>query len=139
MSQTMEEEDIQFEDDWAEISDVQGRKALFRHLATIHCDERVYHVLGALREDRPNERALMLIREEETADGVLQHVIVNSEREIEQIIGQFVARVLDQHLDEAAFEAEDMLDDVGNDLQDVCGCFHKAGEFCYCDDPVYLQ
>ena len=136
MSRPMEEEDILFEDDWAEISDIQGRKALFRHLATIHCDEKVYHVLGAMREDRPNERALMLIREEETADGALQHVIVNSEREIEYIIGQFVARALEQHLDEAsAFEAGEMMDD----LQDPCGCYHKAGEFCYCDDPAYLQ
>lgn len=136
MSRPMEEEDILFEDDWAEISDIQGRKALFRHLATIHCDEKTYHVLGAMREDRPNERALMLIREEETADGALQHVIVNSEREIEYIIGQFVARALEQHLDEAsAFEADDMMDD----LQDPCGCFHQAGEFCYCDDPAYLQ
>ena len=43
---------------------------------------------------------------------------------------------LEQHLDEAsAFEAGEMMDD----LQDPCGCFHKAGEFCYCDDPAYLQ
>ncbi len=136
MSQSVKEDDILLEDDWAEISDIQGRKALFRHLATIHLDEKTYHVLGALREEHPNQRALMLIREEETADGALQHVIVNSEREIEYIVGQFVAHVLEQHLDESvAFDAEDTIDD----LQDACGYFHKAGEFCYCDDPAYLQ
>ena len=83
MSHPMEEEDVLLEDEWAEISDIQGRKALFRHLATVHFDEKTYHVLGAVREDQPNQRALMLVREEETADGALQHVIVNSEQEIE--------------------------------------------------------
>lgn len=136
MSHSLEEEDVLFEDEWAEISDIQGRKALFRHLATIHCEEKIYHVLGAIREDHPNQQALMLIREEETADGALQHVIVNSEREIEYIVGQFVARILEQHMDEAsAFEEEETM----SDLQDACGYFHKAGEFCYCDDPAYLQ
>lgn len=134
MSHSMEEEDALFEDEWAEVSDIQGRKATFRHLATIQCDEMTYHVLGAIREERPNQRALMLIREEETADGALQHVIVNSEQEIEYIIGQFVARVLEQHINEAS-EYDEMMDD----MQDACGCIHKAGEFCYCDDPAYLQ
>lgn len=136
MSHPMEEEDVLLEDEWAEISDIQGRKALFRHLATVHFDEKTYHVLGAVREDQPNQRALMLVREEETADGALQHVIVNSEQEIEYIIGQFVARILDRHLEEASvYEEDDMMDD----LRDACGCYHKAGEFCYCDDPAYLQ
>lgn len=136
MSESMEEEDILFEDEWAEISDIRGHKAMFRHLATIHDDEKVYHVLGAMKDGRPNERALMLIKEDETADGALQHVIVSSEQEIERVIGQFVARVLARHMEEeAVFETEDMM----CDLPDPCGYMHKAGEFCYCDDPAYLQ
>lgn len=135
MSGPFEEEDVLFEDEWAEISDIQGRKAVFKYLATIHSEDRTYHVLGAMREDRPDERALMLIREEETADGALEHVIVNSEREIEFIVGQFVARVLAQHLlDDQQFEL-DMMDE----MPDPCGYVHQPGEFCYCDDPAYLQ
>lgn len=136
MSEPIEEEDVLLEDEWAEISDIRGHKTLFRHLATIHYDEKVYHVLGALKEGRPNERALMLIKEEETADGALQHVIVNSEHEIEHIVGQFVARVLAQHMEEESlFETEALM----QDMPDPCGYMHKAGEFCYCDDPTYLQ
>ena len=63
-------------------------------------------------------------------------MIVNSEHEIEHIVGQFVARVLAQHMEEESlFETEALM----QDMPDPCGYMHKAGEFCYCDDPTYLQ
>lgn len=123
------DDDFTLEDEWVEVSDIKGHKASFRHLATLRFGNKVYSILSAHRSER--EAALMIVREDQTADGEEEHVIVGDEEEIEFVVGQFVAHVLSEHL---TAEADD--EEV---FPDPCGYRHKPGEFCCCDDPVYLQ
>jgi len=131
MSNPFDEEDFIIEDDWVEISDINGHKASLRHLATIRVDNRVYHVLGAVKSDNPQEKALMLIREDKTVDGAEQYVITGDEHEIERVIAQVVL-----HAIEAAIDNESIPEKEENG---PCRYRHLPGEFCYCDDPLYLQ
>lgn len=132
MAEPFEEDELFFDDEWVEVSDIDGHKAALRHLATIRCDEQTYFVLGAVRRS-DGARALMLVREEMTADGTNEHVIVRSEHEIERVVEVYVRHMIEEHLDQAA-EFDDLPDEP-----EACGLCHLPGEFCYCDDPAYLQ
>lgn len=132
MASSLNKDELFFSDEWVEISDGEGHKAALRHLATIRCAEQTYDVLGAVREDMDGQGALMLVRRDMTVDGVMEHVLVSDEHEIEQVVGQFVMHMLMEHLDDADDAPQD-------DTPDPCGCRHQPGEFCYCDDPAYLQ
>ncbi len=125
-------EDELFEDEWVEISDVEGRKAAMRHLATIRIGEKTYMILGTGDGPDFDEDALMLVREDRTVDGELEYVVSSDEQEIERIVGQFAMHVFAGEMPEA-FEG------LPTDFSEGCGCEHRAGEFCYCDDPAYLQ
>lgn len=132
MSDSFEEEDFVPEDEWVEISDIDGKKASLRHLATVRVDDQVYHVLGSGNEEEQDEKALMLIREDKTVDGANQYVIAGDEREVERVVAHFVLNVIKAHLESDVFMPDD-------EEIEACGCRHRAGEFCFCDDPAYLQ
>jgi len=130
MSDPFDKDELLLDDEWVELCDLEGNRASFRHLATIGLNDKIYMILGAARDGEEAPGALMLIREDETADGANQYVVVNEKKEIEHVIGRFVLRILTAHLREESDQME---------LPDPCGCRHRAGEFCYCDDPAYLQ
>lgn len=132
MSGILDDDDFTLEDEWVEISDNHGHTASLRHLATIRFGEKTYSVLSALRGDG-DQLALMLVREEQTVDGASEYVLVGDEQEAEQVVERFVSHIVTEHLLGALSEGAQE-DDV-----EACGCRHRAGEFCYCDDPQYLQ
>ena len=70
MTDPFDQDELLLEDEWVELCDLEGHKASFRHLATIGIDERVYMILGAMRDGMDEPGALMLVREDETADGI---------------------------------------------------------------------
>ena len=131
MTDPFDNDELLLDDEWVELSDVEGHRASFRHLATIGLNEKVYMILGAMREDAEEPGALMLVREDETADGANQYVVVNDKQEIEFVVGRFVMRLLTAHMDEEMQEKEHM--------SPSCGCRHRPWEFCFCDDPAFLQ
>ena len=131
MTDPFDKDEMLLEDEWVELCDLEGHRASFRHLATIGLNEKVYMILGAMRDDTEEPGALMLIREDETADGVNQYVVVNDKREIEHVVGRFVMRLLKDHMNDVMPEEDDG--------ENPCGCMHRPGEFCFCDDPAYLQ
>lgn len=128
-------EDELFEDEWVEICDIEGRRASVRHLATIRMGDQTYMLLGDSFEEAGERGALMLVREEKTVDGALQYVMSNDEQEIERVVGQFAMHLLMDYLPEE-FEG---MEPVAQDMTEPCGRAHRPGEFCYCDDPAYLQ
>ena len=75
------EEDEFFEDEWLDIYDMEGHKASVRHLATVHCNDNNYMILGTVREDDEQKGAFMLVREELTAAGTTEYVTVNNPSE----------------------------------------------------------
>lgn len=124
------EEDDRFDGEWVEICDMEGRWASLRHLATIRLGKKTYVLLGTEREDALERGELMLLREDQTVDGAQEYVVARDEGEIERVVGEFAAHLM----------AEDMsmAQDDGQ-MVETCGCTHRFGEFCYCDDPAYLQ
>jgi len=132
------DEDEFFDDEWVDVYDVAGHKASLRHLATIRCNEKNYMILGAVREGFEEKGALMLVREEQTVDGATEYVIANDEHEVEHVIGQFVMHILAEHMEELPPELSHEFTDLP-EMDDACGCVHLPGEFCYCNDPDYLQ
>lgn len=133
MSDSFDEEEFGLEEDWVEISDIEGRKASLRHLATVRVDDKTYFVLGGEREGDSGKKALMLLREDKTVDGVNQYVIAGDEHEIEKVVAHFVIHTIKRHLE------EEMIGFNEDDETESCGFCHLPGEFCYCDDPAYLQ
>ena len=131
MTDPFDKDELLLDDEWVELCDLEGHRASFRHLATIGLDERVYMILGSPLDGMDEPGALMLIREDETVDDVCQYVVVNDKQEIEHVIGRFVMRLLTAHMDEEDFAA--------HDEESLCGCRHRAGEFCFCGDSTYLQ
>lgn len=126
-------EDELFDDEWVEICDIEGRKMPMRHLATLRMDRKTYILLEDGSEEARGEGAMMLVREDQTVDGALEYVVSNDEQEIERVIGRFAARIIELRL------REDLPDAEETELTEACGCMHRPGEFCYCDDPAYLQ
>jgi len=133
MSNPFDEEEFDVEEEWVEISDIKGRKASMRHLATVHVSDKTYHLLGSVPDEEHSEKALMLIREDKTSDGASQYVIAGDEQEIERVVAHFVLHTIKMHLEDE-LETFDI-----DELNEECGCDHLPGEFCYCNNPVYLQ
>lgn len=127
-----------FDDEWVDVYDVSGNKTSLRHLATVRCNEKNYMILGTDRDGFEEKGSLMLVREERTVDGATEYVVANDEKEVEHVIGHFVMHILAEHIDEMPPEFSDEWMNL-SDLHDDCGCFHRPCEFCYCNDPDYLQ
>lgn len=135
MTDPFDQDELLLEDEWVELCDQEGRRASFRHLATIGMRDKLYMILGDMREGMEEPGALMLIREDETADGVNQYVVVNDKKEIEFVVRSFVMRLLTAHMDENMDEKS-----LDRELDgSACGCRHRPGEFCFCDNPAFLQ
>lgn len=128
-------EDELFDDEWVEICDIEGRRMSMRHLATMRLGEKTYILLEDGREEIPGEGAMMLVREDRTVDGAKEYVVSSDEQEIERVMGRFAAHLFEMtmHDDLPEMDAPDM------EMPEACGCVHQPGEFCYCDDPAYLQ
>lgn len=120
------------DEEWVIIQDASGKKASMRHLATVSIGGKTYFVLGAMSEDEHGEfqRGLLLVREDTTVDGTQEYVIASDEKEIEHVVGNFVAHALEHVLDG--------MEDSGDD-DCACGVTHLPGEFCYCGNEAYLQ
>jgi len=131
MTDPFDQDELLLEDEWVELCDLEGHRASFRHLATIGIDEKVYMVLGAMHDGMDEPGALMLVREDETADGENQYVVVKDRQEIETVVGRFVMRVLTAHMDEEMPEE--------GSSESTCGCRHRPWEFCFCNDSAFLQ
>ena len=127
------------EEEWVEISDDEGRKAALRHLAMVRDGQKVYHILGAFapKEDGEGEGGLLLVREDETADGAQEYVLTSDESEIERVIGGFVLHALALVAESEATDGEESEENAPQLC--ACGEYHAPGEFCYCDDPDMLQ
>lgn len=135
-----------FEDEWVDVYDVEGKKTSLRHLATVRLSGKNYMILGDIADELPEKGRLMLVREDQTVDGMTEYVVANDPQEVEHVIGHFTMRVLMDHMEELPEELareleqlelgsmEDMTEQESN-----CGCLHHAGEFCYCANPQYLQ
>lgn len=125
------EEDELFDDEWVEICDIEGHRMSMRHLATLRLGEKTYILLedGETR----GEGMMMLVREDRTVDGAPEYVVSGDEQEIERVVGRFAARLFEMSMDMPELDAPDM------EMTEACGCAHRPGEFCYCDDPAYLQ
>ena len=124
------------EDEWVEICDIEGRHMSMRHLATMRLGEKTYILLDDGSDMERGEGAMMLVREDRTVDGALEYVVSNDEQEIERVMGRFAAHLLETAM---LAEAGDMALPEETDAAESCGCEHRAWEFCYCDDPAYLQ
>jgi len=137
------EDDEFFEDEWVDVYDIEGHKASLRHLATVRLGGKTYMILGEMQEDDPDKGRLMLVREEQTVDGVTQYVVTRDENEVERVMGHFALHLLMDHLDELPQDLADELAQMDlmrdHDLDEPCGCRHLPGEFCFCGDPAYLQ
>ena len=91
-------------------------------------------MLGAVGRDEDEPDGLLLVREDETVDGVQEYVVADDENEIEDVVGRFVAHTLMSIIESAAEKA-------GQDDEGVCACGlrHAPGEFCVCDEADLLQ
>lgn len=129
-----------FEDEWVDVYDVEGKKTSLRHLATVRLSGKTYMILGE-QEDFQEKGRLMLVREDQTVDGVTEYVVTHDEAEVERVMGHFATRLLMDHLDELPDELAEELSAMDIDPMDdtPCGCRHRPGEFCFCGIDAYLQ
>ncbi|MBE5799299.1 MAG: hypothetical protein E7321_05040 [Clostridiales bacterium] len=135
-------EDEFFEDEWVDVYDAEGHKASVRHLATVRLGGKSYMILGEIEEDFQEKGRLMLVREDRTVDGALEYVVVHDVSEIERVIGHFAMHLLMDHIDQLPEGIADELAMMDLDMPDFesdCGCRHRAGDFCFCGNPDYLQ
>ena len=122
------------EDECVEICDASGKRSAMRHLATLSVSGKTYFVLGAVSQEEDGPDGLLLVREDETVDGVQEYVVADDESEIEDVVGRFVAHTLMRIVESAMDEAQEDGDDVC-----PCGIKHAPGEFCVCDETDLLQ
>ncbi len=140
-----EKDKIQNDEERVEICDIEGRRLSMRHLVTLNVGGKTYMLLADDEVGRPGMSALMLVREERTADGAQEYVISVDDQEIERVMervaeGMFAMRMeaVDQDFsDFSDFPPE--ADEAFPDEDGVCLSAHSPLEFCYCGDPNYLQ
>ena len=120
--------------EWVEICDAEGKRSSMRLLATIGFAGKNYYILGAQREgeDGEEEHGLLLLREDQTIDGAQEYVIADDESEIENVVGRFVMQSIMKMVARTMAEASET-------EECPCGLKHSPSEFCYCDNPDYLQ
>ena len=133
------EEDEFFEDEWVDVYDAQGKKTSLRHLATVRISGNTYMILGE-QEDLEEKGRRMLVREDQTVDGVTQYVVAHDEAEVERVMGHFAMHLLMDHLEDLPDEIAQELALLDLEHADMpCGCSHRPGEFCFCGIETYLQ
>lgn len=140
-----EKDKLQNDEEWVEICDIEGRRLSMRHLVTLNVGGKTYMLLADDEVGRPGMSALMLVREERTADGAQEYVISVDDQEIERVMervaeGMFAMRM--EAVDQDFSDFSDFLpeaDEAFPDEDGVCLSAHSPLEFCYCGDPNYLQ
>ena len=112
-----------------QIQDENGQTASMRHLATVQYAGKTYLVLSAEHKglDGTDEKGLMLVREEETLDGVREYVVATDRDEIERVVDHAVLAAMHEAMEEEDEEELECLED------------HEPGTFCYCGQTNYLQ
>lgn len=139
-----------FDDEWVDVYDVEGRKTSLRHLATVRLNGKTYMILGEITDEFPEKGRLMLVREDQTVDGMTEFVVAHDPQEVEHVIGHFAMRLLMDHIDQLPEELAQELESMDMPYMEpdayeipeqgtACGCSHRPGEFCFCGDPAYLQ
>ena len=120
--------------EWVEICDGNGKRSSMRLLATIGFAGKNYFILGALHEneDGETEHGLLLLREDQTIDGAQEYVVADDESEIENVVGRFVMQSIVKMV-------ETTMTEVSEEETCPCGIKHGPDEFCFCDNPDYLQ
>ena len=121
--------------DWFVVSDDDGRESSMKHLATVVHNGKTYVILGAVK-DGPSgapEGGILLLREEYVSENQKVYSVERDRSIAEHIIGSFIMRTLAEHF------AQNMDSCDEPDSQSACGMNHLPGDFCYCDDPQYLQ
>ena len=120
--------------EWVEICDADGKRSSMRLLATIGFAGKNYFILDALREndDGDAEHGLLLLREDQTIDGAQEYIIADDDAEIENVVGRFVMQSIVKMVERTMAEAS-------TDEGSPCGIKHAPDEFCFCDNPDYLQ
>ena len=120
--------------EWVEICDADGKRSSKRLLATIGFAGKNYFILDALREndDGDAEHGLLLLREDQTIDGAQEYIIADDDAEIENVVGRFVMQSIVKMVERTMAEAS-------TDEGCPCGIKHAPDEFCFCDNPDYLQ
>lgn len=125
------------ENERIEILDDNGNNVVYRPMAIIGAGEEVLYVFGAVRNDvekRQRQLRLMIVRREETQAGkASRYVICENNKELEQIVSSYMKQIVEQ----AA--RKHMLQEDDEEKADQCDMHHGVFEFCYCDQPEYLQ
>lgn len=140
-----EKDKLQNDEEWVEICDIEGRRMSMRHLVTLSVGGKTYMLLADDEVSRPGMSALMLVREERTADGAQEYVVSVDDQEIERVMERVAEGLFAMHMDAAEQDFSDFpdfmsdADDVFPDEDGVCLSAHSPLEFCYCGDPNYLQ
>ena len=122
----------EYDAEWVEISDGNGKKVSMRHLATVEYSGKTYFILGSAHEEEfglDDEQSLLLVRKDLTPDGMPEYVIAYEEEEIEQVFGQYVINALMEEIEDPCETEETWM----------CGENHRPDEFCYCGEEAYLQ
>lgn len=126
------------ENERIEILDDNGNTIVFRPMAVIGAGEEMLYVFGSVRDDaekRQRQLRLMIVRKEETAKGkASQYVICENSKELEKLVTSYMKQIIEQAVarNTGVIDEEILLDEK-------CEAEHGPFEFCYCDQPDYLQ
>lgn len=123
------------DDDWLEVSDIDGHRAAMKRIGSVQLDGETYLILGAVKESSTGEPegGILVVREKLMQGNQQAYVVEHSREKIERIVGTFIMRTISEHMVQEE-EFADMPDEFFN-----CGMQHAHGEFCFCNDPQYLQ
>ena len=126
------------ENERIEILDDNGNTIVFRPMAVIGAGEEMLYVFGSVRDDaekRQRQLRLMIVRKEETVKGrASQYVICENNKELEKLVTSYMKQIIEQ----AVARNTGLLDEEIQ-LDEQCEEEHGPFEFCYCDQPDYLQ
>lgn len=125
------------ENERIEIPDDEGNTLVFRPVAVVGNDEEMYYVFGAMKtldDGQTRQMRLMFMKKEEEANGVTRFVACENEREVEHIVGTYLRQAMETIARKVAQQSEEVL---ASDSE--CGEAHGVWEFCYCNQPEYLQ
>ena len=125
------------ENERIEILDDNGNSVVYRPMAIIGAGEEVLYVFGAVRNDiekRQRQLRLMIVRREGTKEGqASRYVVCENNKELEQIVSSYIKQIVEQAARRHMMQEEDGSAEV------CCDESHGVFEFCYCDQPEYLQ
>lgn len=125
------------ENERIEIPDDEGNTLVFRPVAVVGNDEEMYYVFGAMKtldDGQTRQMRLMFMKKEEEANGVTRFVACENESEVQHIVGTYLRQAMESIARKVAQQSGEPLPD-----ESECGEPHGVWEFCYCNQPEYLQ